>query len=556
VKKTNLAQEFVVLIPILISLFSISRVWNVLPSIMGDEYIYSSQARNLPFIEHTYSNYLFSWVMSFTNTCGPGFYSCTKAINSIFFIGTVVLTFVIARRLMSISWAAFASSIIALSPISIPVSHFMPETMYFFMMLLTVWTSLLVAKNPRWWAWGLPGAVVGLSSLVKPHAVFLVPAFLLFALIVQFKSSQNPWLDSVKSAAANLIGFTVAKFGVGFIFAGEMGLRLFGGYGSPVNALNSAASVVKDSIEAEPTTGIEILLQVSSSHILAHTAALLFLAGIPLLTSLNTSWSAIRTKQPINEDRALSVLVVLISVTMIGVVSVFEAYVSTTGDDHSNRLILRYYEFLLPMFVILGLNLVNSVDTSRRTRVIQGIVVTLAALLFAIFYPVVFQKQYADSSTLPGIGSNSWLMFAVGAAVVIAVLIWVANPTRGNQIVGRALIPLVLVVALISSQIKLIETNGTLAYFDVAGQMSERLLDGVPGEKIMVVGDTRTEIFTVKFWIDTPAIKHLIVGEESVLRMDLIGDVDYVVTLGNITLDVPNEPVQEGAEYRITKITR
>jgi phosphoglycerol transferase len=523
---------------------------------MGDEYIYSSQARNLPFIEHTYSNYLFSWVMSFTNTCGPGFYSCTKSINSIFFIGTVILTFVIARRLMSISWAAFASSIIALSPISIPVSYFMPESMYFFMMLLTVWVSLLAARNPRWWVWILPGALVGLSSLVKPHAVFLVPAFLLFTLIIQFKSSPKPWLDSAKSGAANLAGFVIAKFGVGYIFAGEMGLRLFGGYGSPVDAINSAASIVGDSAQAESSSGIEILLQVSSTHLLAHSAALLFLAGIPVMTSINTSWSVMKTKQPVDADRALPVLLVLISVTMIGVVSVFEAYVSTTGDDHSDRIILRYYEFLLPIFVILGLNLVNSIETSRKTRVIQGIVVTIAALLFAIFYPLLFQKQYADSSTMPGIGSNSLLMFAIGAAGVVAVIMWIANPTRGNQIVGRALIPLILVVALVTSQIKLIETNGTLAYFDVAGQMSEQLLDGVPGKKIMVVGDTRTEIFTVKFWIDTPAIKHLIVGEDSVLRMDLIGDVDYLVILGNITLDVPNEPVQEGAQYLITKITK
>ena len=555
-KKTNLAQEFLVLVPILISLFSISRVWNVLPSIMGDEYIYSSQARNLPFIEHTFSNYLFSWVMSFTNTCGPGFYSCTKSINSIFFIGTVILTFVIARRLMSISWAAFASSIIALSPISIPVSYFMPESMYFFMMLLTVWVSLLSARNPRWWVWILPGALVGLSSLVKPHAVFLVPAFLLFTLIIQFKSSPKPWLDSAKSGAANLAGFVIAKFGVGYIFAGEMGLRLFGGYGSPVDAINSAASIVGDSAQAESSSGIEILIQVSSTHLLAHSAALLFLAGIPVMTSINTSWSVLKTKQPVDADRALPVLLVLISVTMIGVVSVFEAYVSTTGDDHSDRIILRYYEFLLPIFVILGLNLVNSIETSRKTRVIQGIVVTIAALLFAIFYPVLFQKQYADSSTMPGIGSNSLLMFAIGAAGVVAVIMWIANPARGNQIVGRALIPLILVVALVTSQIKLIETNGTLAYFDVAGQMSEQLLDGVPGEKIMVVGDTRTEIFTVKFWIDTPAIKHLIVGEDSVLRMDLIGDVDYLVILGNITLDFPNEPVQEGAQYLITKISK
>jgi phosphoglycerol transferase len=210
---------------------------------MGDEYIYSTQARNLPFAEHSYSNYLFSWFMGFTKYCGPEFYTCTKAINSVFFLATVALVLLIALRLLSFWQSIFVASIAALSPIAIPVSYFMPESMYFFMMTLAIWVALTISTKPNWWIWSSLGLVVGLASLVKPHAIFVAPAFLMFALFIQRNNGINLKKYSFfKSVLSYGLGFALGKFALGFVFAGSSGLRLFGGYGSPVEALTSAAN--------------------------------------------------------------------------------------------------------------------------------------------------------------------------------------------------------------------------------------------------------------------------------------------------------------------------
>jgi len=545
------------LIPISLALFSISRVWTVLPSIMGDEYIYSTQARNLPFAEHSYTNYLFSWSMGFTKYCGPEFYTCTKVINSIFFLATIILVFLIAFGLLPFWQSIFAASVAAMSPVAIPVSYFMPETMYFFMMTLAIWVAMIISKNPRWWIWSTLGLVIGLASLVKPHAIFVAPALLVFALLMQRKNGNNANKYSyLNSIVSYVLGFSVGKFAVGFLFAGPSGLRLFGGYGSPVDALTSAAtrgidsSVPDESLES----GLAILLEVSTTHLLAHVAAVLLIAGIPLLVSVVSTVRIIQLKGRIDEAQVLAALVVFVTTTMIFVVAVFEAYVTAAGDDHGDRLILRYYEFLIPIFVVLGFTFANSLELSRKARIVLGAIVTGFSMFFVIFYPAVFQKQFADSSTMPGIGTNSIAYLILGLAVTISSIIWIEKPKLGSQIISWLVIPAVLVSSMLLSQSRLIETNGTAAYFDVAGKASAEVLKLVDGNRILIVGKSRTEVFTVKFWIDRANIRHYVVGEGSVLREDLVSGVEYVVVLGDITVDIPSAVINEGEGFAILKV--
>jgi phosphoglycerol transferase len=192
------AEHGLIFIPFVLALWSISRVWTVLPSIMQDEYIYTSQAKNLPFAEQFYSNYLFSLMMGITNSCGDEFYACTKTINSFFFMGTVLLTFLIALRFLTFRWSVFVASVTALSPIAIPVSYFMPETMYFSMMTLTIWLTLVVSKRENWLLWVVPGLSLGATALVKPHAVFMLPVFVIFAFIYAYKKADSNWLKALE----------------------------------------------------------------------------------------------------------------------------------------------------------------------------------------------------------------------------------------------------------------------------------------------------------------------------------------------------------------------
>ena len=551
------AEHALIFVPFLLAGWSISRIWTVLPSIMQDEYIYTSQAKNLPFAEQFYSNYLFSLVMGATNSCGYEFYACTKTINSFFFMGTVLLTFLIALRFLTFRWSVFVASVTALSPIAIPVSYFMPETMYFSMMTLTIWLTLAVSKRESWIFWVVSGLSLGATALVKPHAVFMLPAFIVFAVVFAYKKSEANWLQSIRAGAAVAFGFAVAKFGLGFAFAGTEGLKLFGGYGTPVGALTGAAAVEEVVVEEGVTrSGLEVLITVASTHLLAHTSAMLLLAGIPLVLALRVSYSVVKTKQPIGDVSSLFLLIALITASMVGVVALFEGFVSAIGDDHSDRLILRYYEFLIPQFVVMGLLLPRFTESKRLFRIIQGSVVVAASMFFTIYYPPVFDKQYADSSSLPGMGDSQGFFVFVGIFVSCAVIFWIVNPEQGNLVIGRYILPAVLIVALVMSQNKLIEINGTPAYFDRAGWDTRTYLDNVPGDRIMVIGQTRTEVFTVKFWIDEAHIKDLLVAEGSVIPLENVSESDYVVTLGNIGVDFKHEVITEGEGYKLVKVVR
>ena len=552
------AEHALIIVPFLLAAWSISRIWTVLPSIMQDEYIYTSQAKNLPFAEQFYSNYLFSLVMGITNNCGDEFYACTKTINSFFFMGTVLLTFLIAIRFLTFRWSVFVASVTALSPIAVPVSYFMPETMYFSMMTLTIWLTLVVSKRENWLFWIVSGLSLGATALVKPHAVFMLPAFVIFAFIFAYKSSGSSWFQALRASASVATGFVVTKFGLGFAFAGTEGLKLFGGYGSPVGALTGAAGAedVAVGTDGAVRSGLEVLLTVASTHLLAHASAMLLLAGVPLLLSLRVSFSVVKTKQPIGDVSSLFVLVALITVSMVGVVALFEAYVTASGDDHSDRLILRYYEFLIPQFIVMGLLLPRFTDSKRLLRIVQGSIIVAASMFFTIYYPPTFDKQYADASTLPGMGDTQSFFVFVGIFVSCGVIFWIVNPERGNLVMGRFITPAVLIVALVMSQNKLIEINGTPAYFDQAGWDTRTYLEDVPGDRIMVVGQTRTEVFTVKFWIDEANIKDLLVVEGSVITPENVSESDYVVTLGNIGIEFPHELVTEGNGYKLVKIVR
>jgi hypothetical protein len=280
------------------------------------------------------------------------------------------------------------------------------------------------------------------------------------------------------------------------------------------------------------------------------------IAGLPLLMSLRVLLSVAKKPEPVGPVSSLFILVGLITFSIIAVVAVFEAYVTVGGDDHSNRLILRYYEFLIPQFIVMGLLLPRFTDSKLVWRILQGSIVVIAALFFSIFYPRNFNLQFADSSTLPGLAASGGWFIAVAVAIAAAILYWVFTPEEGNVIIGRFIIPLFLIVALVLSQSKLLELNGTQAYFDQAGWASRDALKDVPGERIIVIGQARVEVFTVKFWIDEPNIKELLVLEGSILPLYMLPDSDYAVTLRNIGVDFAHEVVAEGEGYKIVKIVR
>lgn len=88
-----------------------SRVWTFNPVILGDEYLYSMNARKVePWdapVAGDFSKNMFNCIYQGTNTRGDAFYACGKLLNIIFFLGFVFTLFIIACRYLPF-WSAYA----------------------------------------------------------------------------------------------------------------------------------------------------------------------------------------------------------------------------------------------------------------------------------------------------------------------------------------------------------------------------------------------------------------------------------------------------------------
>jgi len=573
VTKTFDRSYFWLAVPFIAALLSIGRVWPVLPAVMQDEYVYSIQARFTPFAEQLYPNYLFSWLYSSTSACGADFYSCGKSLNVFFFFATLFFIFLIARRLLSVTWGAMIATVAALSPIHVYVSYFMPEAMYFAFITATIYFALIAgAKHKLTW-WAATGALLGLSALVKPHALFTLPAFLLFALLVAWRSEGGSWGKGLIAGLGNLGAFAVIKFGGGFSFAGPAGLSLFGSsYESSLNQFVSenaqgSAEVAAQAISSVSISANEASLQAAEasgtgffevfmSHSLAHLALLLTVAGIPLLLSVSVIKDAVAKKQAVSASSQFLLLIGLLSLSFAFVVGVFEGVVTSLGDDHSSRIITRYYEFIVPLLLIAAAVFAKFVEPKIRVRLIQSGIL-IGALVFAWIYLSGVNQSFADSILLSGYLSNPAVIPIIAIVGIIVALVWIFNAGSGSKLIVYVATPLVLLIAGFTSQGYLLTQVGTNeAYFDIAGQKAKPLLDNVPGDKISIIGSVRYQNFTTKFWIDKPGINDVSLPDGESIDVAALPDVDYVVLIGNAKLTGAAENLEQGEGYAIVKIVR
>ena len=570
--KTFDRAYFWLVVPFIAALISIGRVWPVLPAVMQDEYVYSMQARFTPFAEQLYPNYLFSWLYSGTSVCGPDFYSCGKALNVLFFFATLMFIFLIASRLLGITWAAMIATVAAFSPIHVYVSYFMPEAMYFAFISATIYLALIAgAKHKLVW-WLATGALLGLSALVKPHAIFTVPAFLIFSWIIAVRSDGGGIADGLRASLGKLGTFAIVKFGGGVAFAGFTGLSIFGSqYESSLNQFVSENSqgrpdLMANTIVSGTAAGLTQVhaakesgpnfFEVLIPHSLAHLALLLIVAGVPLLLSVSVIKDAFVKKHQVSAASQFLLLIGLLGLSFAAVVGAFEGVVTSLGDDHSARIITRYYEFLFPLLLVSAGVFGRFVEPNTLVRLIQSGVL-ISALIFGSVYLSGVNQSFADSILLSGFLSSPAVIPIMCAIGMIVALVWIFSSSSGSKLIVYVATPLALLIAGFTSQGFLLTQVGTKeAYFDIAGQKAKPLLSDVSGDKISIIGPIRYQNFTTKFWIDKPGIKDISLADGESIDAGALSDVDYVVLIGNAKLTGAAENLEQGEGYAIVKLVR
>ena len=536
-----------------------SRVWMVNPAILGDEYLYSLNARKAgpwdPPLAGDFSNYLFNFVYQGTNLCGDAFYTCGKIFNLVFFLGFIFTLFLVALRFLPF-WGAYGFMVLAaLSPLSVYTSMFLPESMFFFFVGLILLATLRAISNFTWQNWALAGLSIGLASLVKPHAWLSAIAVGITLLVVGLTQRANPWRNTLFSGLALVAGAILGRFAVGLLVGGPKALSLFGVYvdNSTVEQVVSGPSDVGEGVPITATSPIDGVFALFSVQLNTHALALVALMGLAIIGTIVAVWDLLRSREltPVN-GFGLFAFIWLASL-MIEIV-MFTGWVTGGGDDHTTRILLRYYDFLFVIVPLAGLSVLAS-PAARNLNVFfrWAIAILFGALLTPAFsgFFATLTIQIADAPNLAGLVVNEQVFNAAATIGFLSILLFATFP-RYSPWAFALLLPVTFVLTGWQIQDQYSMFRGSPSAADIAGKYMNSAFSESELAEFSIIAPSRFDATNAGIWMDVPDIYYEAVPEGVEVPVDFLPeDRRLVLLLGDYSLSGTPEVLLQGEGFAI-----
>ena len=362
--------------------FHATKALNLYPLVIPDEYTYTSDSRLRPFADDIIPNYLFYSIVKVTGLFGDRYFDAARVLNAFLFMLSAPFIFQIARMVCNVKLSLFLMFMVLISPYSSYTMYFMPESVFFTVFWMFIWLFFKYEHlRPR--LRGIyVGAAIGVLCLLKVHGVFLLGGYALFCLVDRRgREWRAHFRDACLNIAAAVVSFAIVRLGVGYLYAGANGFRIFGsGYGD----------LLADSTKA---IGLLSLARMCLYNLFGHLMAMCLLFALPIIVmgivifrrDGGNNPDLERLKRMSMLGLTLLVPLVVVSVGFYGTMQLFmpDEYPPLYQQVH-----MRYYTFLFPFFILVlggaGAILSGSVF-SRRSFMFYPILGIVAYTLFLRF---------------------------------------------------------------------------------------------------------------------------------------------------------------------------
>ncbi|MGA1247498.1 MAG: hypothetical protein ACO3XJ_00095 [Candidatus Nanopelagicales bacterium] len=342
------------------------RVRDQLPQLYPDEFLYVSAIRgdnagDLP-------NYFYTLLYKPTAMCGEAFYTCMKGMNVLLFTLLLVLTFLIARKLVLLPYALLFVAFMGLGPLSGFTTLATPE-MLFFVLSFAVIALFQYFKTETWLFWSGQALLNALLLLTKPHGVFVTLGLVGF-LIFQGVHTKRILVNLARSLGFVFVTYTLV-IAIRFILSGNLafnplGTRYSGALAQSGETLTGGSTTL-DSSYFHPFNLIWAFLQQLASH----ASVGLALVGVGFLVYMVQTFG----KNDINVDTVF----VFIFGSLLAGTAVFSTLAVFWGELLQIRLMPRYYEHLLLLAPLFFLR--KSEPKTKLVYLLIGVIITLILML-------------------------------------------------------------------------------------------------------------------------------------------------------------------------------
>lgn len=536
-----------------ILLYLILRNTGAYPVVFADEWLYSKSARLQPLSESQLPSYLYLWLFGASNACGEGFLQCARVLNAVLFVASAPFIYLVARPLTGTRAAAVIAALAMLSPVSSYTAYFMPEAMYYFGFWVVTYLLLRPgALRPQWSAtlgYGLlAGVLLGLLSLIKVHALFLLPPLCVYIVCARRAAGAaaaapraGHWLVAGAAAALLAVVATFAvKAALAYALAGPVGLSLFGSfYGGHVN--NSGH-------------GLGRLLAPFAHNLLGHSMALLLLFAFPLLMLASAAASGAVRRAIGPQGRALLLWTLLMLGGALGMTVAYTASIADAGPTEIIRLHLRYYDFTFPLLMIAGVA-VAAAGAQAGLRLRAALAVPAALLLAgatAALLPA-FLTSPIDSPELFAMTTYRPLFLGIVALELAIIALWVAQPRRAGPVYLMALLPLVALSGEMINSYRLQRLQAPSPY-DKAGRFAHDYLDPDQRAKLSIAGADLAGMMRAQFHVDHAQTAIIELQVDAPLEpSQMPGRQRWLLVVGPHRLPSDWQPVLATADYALMR---
>ena len=475
-----------------IAWFLYQRNYGLHPTVFADEWYYSRMARLVPLADAIVPSYLYLWIFGASAACGDGYLECVRAGNLAFYLAASPFVYLIARRFASSPVAFVVALLAALAPLNVYTAYFMPEATYYFGFSVLAWVALTrTAWHPVLYALAI-GLALGAMSLVKVHAIFLLPAIVPFLLYASWDRGGAWFLRGVQMAAVATAATFAVKFGLGWLLAGEAGLSLLGpfyqggvGGGSRLKLIGPAFINGR-----------------------AHLAILSLLYGVPLAILLyELCTRALRARG--DARNLLHVFAFLTLGAAAGLTVVYTATLAAPGSQEGLRMHLRYYSFVFPLlYVVAAAALRPRAPDAPAVREFPALRWVLAIvmgvlLVFALLRLHTYSLNTVDGPDIGGIdlaGRNGRILIALQLALLLA---WAARVRLVPALFLFLALPFSMKAGHEGAD-RYLEAHRPPGHADLAGKYVSSVVPRAERGSVVVAGDDMGLIMRAQFHIDHP----------------------------------------------------
>jgi len=544
----------------------IVRVINVLPKILGDELTYSMDARHSDPSHAAVPNYLFNLLFSTTSACGYGFYTCSKVINLVMLFGIALVVYFTAKLFANTSVAVWIAFLTLLGPISSYVSYFTPDIMFFLAASLVILMLIKLDQDSQWWRWALIGAGVGVSTLIKPHGLFLVGAVVLYIGYLAYRRTSTNLIWGLIGAASFMIALVATKLGLGYLFAGSRGLVLFGGsYDvSAGKVLTGSSATTSGSIPipqgqtASPWSfSNPIWVGPTAFSIFLHIAFLLIFFAVPvaaIFTGRDKGAQSAKTELPEVYRRARFVIVASL-LSLLAVSSVYVVISQAWGEVLTNRVMVRYYEFAVIFIpILLTPFLTRPSKYSLAAKWAIGVGVFCIALFASPLFQNNVQVLYADSSLIAASIQSGVGLVAISLVGFAVLIFWFSKPIQGAKLWLYAFAPLVILIFNVSSYINMTIPSSFVGKYTQSSQWVHNNLNDEQKNGLIVYGAVKSNVQAAQLWIDDPTVTGQAVPPNGQVNLQGVESGKYVLVVGGIPVVGDSTTIKKTPYWIVLKV--